>query len=67
MTTEVLYAPGYPNYPHTLERVKRVLASESGRPSPHVPVSTEAEADSPVNRFRSVNLCVRLLGVPTPP
>ena len=61
MTIEVLYAPGCPNYPPTLERAKRVLASESVTdPVRDVPVSTEPEADSPVNRFRSVNLCVRL-------
>lgn len=47
MTIEVLYTPGCPNYQPTVERVKKVLASESvaSRVSA-VPVKTEAEAKS---------------------
>ncbi len=45
MRIEVLYVPGCPNYQPALERVKRVLASESVADEVHgVPVSTEAEA-----------------------
>jgi len=45
MRIEVLYVPGCPNYQPTLERIKRVLASESVTDQVRdVPVSTEAEA-----------------------
>lgn len=47
MKIEVLYIPGCANYEPTLERVERVLASESvpDRVSA-VPVSTEAEVQA---------------------
>lgn len=45
MRIEVLYVPGCPNYQPTLERVKRVLASESVVDNVHgVIVTTDAEA-----------------------
>jgi hypothetical protein len=45
MRIEVLYVPGCPNYQPALERVKRVLASETVADEVHgVRVTTEAEA-----------------------
>jgi hypothetical protein len=45
MKIEVLYVPGCPNYQPTVERVARILASESLSEHVHsVPVRTEAKA-----------------------
>jgi hypothetical protein len=47
MRIEVLYVPGCPNYRPTLERVERILASESlPKHVQSVPVRTEAKAIS---------------------
>jgi hypothetical protein len=45
MRIEVLYVPGCPNYEPTMERIRKVLASESVRVGIRaVSVNTEAEA-----------------------
>jgi len=45
MRIEVLYVPGCPNYEPAVERVRKVLASESVQVGIRaVPVNTEAEA-----------------------
>jgi hypothetical protein len=47
MTIEVLYVPGCRNYEPALERLRKVLASQSVRDKVvTLPVSTEAEANA---------------------
>lgn len=47
MRIEVLYIPGCPNYQPTVERVRKILKSESlSAQVSAVPVNTEAEAES---------------------
>jgi hypothetical protein len=71
MRIEVLYVPGCPNYEPTVERIEKVLASESLSEHVHgVPVHTEAKAmalqfpGSPTVRVNGKDVEVNAIIVP---